>query len=71
MPQPPPGEGDQIVWPYVISAIKDRVQLGRERYGTVLKTHNGRDALVDAFEEALDLVMYLAQAILERGETHV
>jgi hypothetical protein len=27
--------------------------------------HNGRDALKDAYEEALDLVMYLRQAMAE------
>lgn len=29
--------------------------------------HNGRDALVDAYQEALDLTMYLRQAIEERS----
>ena len=36
------------------------------RYGTALQPHNGRDALLDAYEEALDLAMYLKQAIVER-----
>lgn len=40
--------------------------LARDRYGTLLMTHNGRDALVDAYQETLDLVMYLAQVIMER-----
>jgi hypothetical protein len=30
--------------------------------------NNGRDALLDAYEEALDLACYLKQAILERDE---
>jgi len=37
------------------------------KYHTYLLTHNGRDALIDAYQEALDLAMYLRQAIEERG----
>jgi len=37
-----------------------------QKYGTYLQTHNGRDALWDAYQEAMDLCMYLRQAILER-----
>ena len=44
----------------------DRDTVGRKRYGTRLQPHNGRDALVDAYQEALDLVVYLRQAIYER-----
>jgi hypothetical protein len=43
-----------------------RDHVGRARYGTPLQAHNGRDALVDAYQEALDLVVYLRQAIEER-----
>jgi len=32
----------------------------------VLVPHNGRDALRDAYEEALDLCQYLRQALYER-----
>jgi len=48
--------------------INARRQLGISRYGTELKTYNGRDALVDAFQEALDLAQYLAQALAEETE---
>jgi hypothetical protein len=43
-----------------------REQVGIQRYGTPLQPHNGRDALRDAYEEALDLSCYLKQAIVER-----
>lgn len=43
-----------------------REQVGIDRYGTSLQAHNGRDALRDAYEEALDLACYLRQAIAER-----
>lgn len=38
---------------------------GRQRYGTPLTTHNGRDHLVDAYQEALDLAVYLRAHIAE------
>lgn len=46
-----------------------RIALGIQRYGKPLQTFNGRDALRDAYEEALDLVHYLKQAIMERDAT--
>lgn len=50
----------------VLDDIRARMQVGLERYGTLLQPGNGRDALRDAYEEALDLAMYLRQAIAER-----
>lgn len=50
----------------VCTYIQNRKLLGIQRYGTPLQAHNGRDALRDAFEEAVDLVQYLAQLIIER-----
>lgn len=46
--------------------LEERERLGIERYGTPLLPHNGRDALRDAYEEALDLACYLRQALEER-----
>jgi hypothetical protein len=51
----------------VYSDIEARVQRGERQYGERLTTHNGRDALLDAYQEALDLVLYLRQALEERG----
>lgn len=47
--------------------LEAREKLGIERYGTALRAHNGRDALLDAYEEALDMASYLKQALVERG----
>jgi hypothetical protein len=46
--------------------MQSRHELGIKRYGTPLQPHNGRDALRDAYEEALDLAVYLRTAIFER-----
>jgi hypothetical protein len=50
-----------------IADMRDRDRVGRERYGVPLTTHNGRDHLVDAYQEALDTVVYM-RAYLEEGE---
>jgi hypothetical protein len=50
----------------VAADVAERKQVGIERYGTPLQAFNGRDALRDAYEEALDLCQYLRQAIYER-----
>lgn len=63
---PPVGEGT-VILPLVLADLSERAKHGREKYGTMLRAHNGRDALVDAYQEAMDLVMYLRQAIEERG----
>lgn len=55
-----------VVYPLVIEDIVKRVEAGLEAYGDFLTTENGRDALQDAYEEALDLAIYLKQAMLER-----
>ena len=41
-----------------------RHELGVQRYGVPLRVWNGRDALADAYQEALDLVVYLEQCRL-------
>jgi hypothetical protein len=65
--QPAPVANDgPAVWPLVVADMQARDQLGRERYGVPLQPNNGRDALRDAYEEALDLCAYLKQALLER-----
>ena len=47
--------------------IEKRAEIGLKKYGERLKPNNDRDALQDAYEEALDLAMYLKQAIVERN----
>jgi hypothetical protein len=62
----PVRNGGGAIQNYVIADLQVRLAVGIERYGTPLQAHNGRDALRDAYEEALDLACYLRQAIEER-----
>jgi hypothetical protein len=55
------------MWMEVIEDMHERRKVGMQRYGTPLQVFNGRDPLVDAYQEALDLVVYLKQALIERG----
>ena len=57
-----------MVLPKVIDDLKDRDAKGRKEYGCSLHTDNGRNALQDAYEEALDLSIYLKQALMERTQ---
>lgn len=50
----------------VVIDIGERKSQGIAKYGTALQGFNGRDALTDAYQEALDLVQYLRQALYER-----
>lgn len=52
----------------LIADIEKRKAVGVERYGTALQPFNGRDALRDAYEEAIDLATYLKQVLVERGD---
>jgi hypothetical protein len=54
-----------IIQDMVIADIESRKQVGKERYGTYLQPFNGRSALWDAYQEALDLCQYLRQKIYE------
>lgn len=61
----PSGKGDPILG-MVLADLTNRALEGREKYGEALKANNGRNALWDAYQEALDLAMYLRQAIEEQ-----
>lgn len=66
-PEPAPIKNDlPAVWDLVIKDMRDRDQFGRAKYHTPLQPFNGRDALIDAYQEALDLIVYLRRLIYER-----
>jgi hypothetical protein len=45
----------------------ERDRMGREKYGVPLMTNNGRDSLVDAYQESMDLAVYLRNFAAEAG----
>ena len=61
----PKGSGNPILG-MVLADLTNRALEGKDKYGEPLKAHNGRNALWDAYQEALDLAMYLRQAIEEQ-----
>ena len=79
-PEPPPSEGTgPELWPRVIdrhgkgrsafvAAARSRHEFGIAKYGTALRAGNGRDWLIDAIQEALDLVVYYEQGIAESSD---
>lgn len=60
----PHGRGPEVA-PLVIVDIQERVKKGIETYGEPLRSHNGRSATRDAYEECLDLALYLKQKLME------
>lgn len=64
-PQPEPKNGRDPVYLFVLNDIKERVDLGESRYGTVLHTFNGRNPKWDLYQEQIDSIFYLRQDILE------
>lgn len=56
----------QPIWELVIQDMFKRNMVGIEKYGTPLQAFNGRNSLLDAYQEVLDLVVYLRQHLEER-----
>lgn len=66
-PQPSPQPNElPAVWSLVIRDMEQRDATGRAKYGVPLQPHNGRDALIDLYQELLDAAVYCRQAIYER-----
>jgi hypothetical protein len=53
-------------WDLVMADMRERDRFGQDKYGVRLQPSNGRDFLADAYQEALDLAVYLRGAIYER-----
>jgi len=60
-PAPIPNN-EPALWPKVIKDMEARDKFGRNKYGTPLQPLNGRDPLQDAYEEVLDMSVYMKQA---------
>jgi len=65
-PEAPPKKNKYpAVWDLVLEDMRKRKEMGFKKYGTYLQPFNGRSALWDAYQESLDKVVYLRQAIFE------
>jgi hypothetical protein len=49
----------------VADDLEKRISFGEKKYGQRLRTHNGRDAVLDSYQEILDFLNYLMQGVLE------
>ena len=58
---------DESIWNQVISDIRKRERTGVLRYGKYLTKHTTEDVLNHAYNEALDLVVYLRTEIIKRN----
>src|SRR5277367_1675110 len=45
-----------------------RIRLGEQKYGTRLKANNGRDAMLDLYQEVLDGCNYAKQLVIENKD---
>lgn len=70
MTPPTPNNSEPVV-NQVMHDLHRRKVMGIKKYGTPLQAHNGRCALQDAYEEALDLCCYLKQKLLEDNSSTV
>ena len=64
-PEPPPKHGEKIVVDELIKDIQDRKTFGYGKYGTYLMSNNGRNAIVDMYQELLDALIYCKQILIE------
>lgn len=65
--QPKPrANKNPAVWPMVIADMNERNRIGTLKYKTPLQAGNGRKTLWDAYEEVLDLAVYLRTEIENR-----
>lgn len=53
------------LWDQVIADMRARDEFGTQKYGRPLRSFDGRRTLQDAYEEALDLAVYIKKEIVE------
>jgi len=51
--------------------LEARAAMGAAKYGTRLRAHNGRDALIDLYQELLDALVYARQYLEEKKDQAV
>lgn len=59
-PQPPPHQSNGVcIADLVIKDMQDRKQFGIDKYGAYLEPTNGRNMLVDTYQELMDACVYM------------
>lgn len=64
--QSPPTPGGADVTDALVLDLIARKEVGLAKYKTPLQTNNGRDPLIDKYQEALDLALYFKQELMEK-----
>jgi hypothetical protein len=65
--QPKPVDnGGPNIKDLVMKDMQDRAEFGYNKYGQHLKPNDGRDTLVDTYQEILDAAQYIRKLIYER-----
>lgn len=64
---PVPNDGPSM-HDLVAADLAERKAHGLRKYGSLLQTGNGRSFLLDAYEEVLDLAVYLKGRIIEEQQ---
>lgn len=62
----PTANDNPIIHHLVQKDLEDRLRVGIETYGQPLRPFNGRDVLIDVYQELLDAACYIRQTIYER-----
>ncbi len=62
-----PSPDDEPIVGMLLKDMAERDKIGRERYGVPLTANNGRNHLVDAYQEGLDYAVYLMAKLDELG----
>jgi hypothetical protein len=67
-PTPKKSRKSRPVSEFLKELIDNRTEFGVQKYGQELHTHSGRNPLLDALQESIDLNQYLAQIIMEQED---
>jgi hypothetical protein len=67
--EPKPIPNDQVnIADLVVKDMLERKVISAVKYGIPLQPFNGRDALVDLYQELLDATVYLRQLLYEQNK---
>lgn len=62
----PENSCDVAIWDLVFKDMQERDQHGQNQYGVRLGPFNGRDPLIDLYQELMDALVYLRQELYEK-----